>query len=73
MRAARLYTESFGQGAPILFLHGGLVFFDNAFPKQLEYFASYRMVIGIDERRHGHSPDGPRPCPTSAWPMTQRP
>jgi pimeloyl-ACP methyl ester carboxylesterase len=59
VRGAKLYTETFGHGAPIVFLHGGLMFFDNAFAQQLEYFASYRMVIGIDQRGHGHSPDGP--------------
>jgi pimeloyl-ACP methyl ester carboxylesterase len=59
IRGARLYTQTLGQGPPILFLHGGLLFFDNNFAKQRDYFASYRTVIGIDQRGHGHSPDGP--------------
>src|ERR1700730_9299673 len=59
VRGAKLYTQTYGHGAPILFLHGGTVFFDNSFGKQRDYFTSYRTVIGIDQRGHGHSPDGP--------------
>ena len=59
VRGAKLYTQTYGHGAPIVFLHGGTVFFDNSFAKQRDYFASYRTVIGIDQRGHGHSPDGP--------------
>jgi pimeloyl-ACP methyl ester carboxylesterase len=59
VNGARLYVETFGQGTPILFLHGGLMFFDNAYAKQRDYFAAHHLVIGIDQRGHGHSPDGP--------------
>jgi pimeloyl-ACP methyl ester carboxylesterase len=55
---AKLYTETLGHGPPLLFLHGGMLFFDNNFAKQRDYFAAYRTVIGIDQRGHGHSPDG---------------
>jgi pimeloyl-ACP methyl ester carboxylesterase len=57
VRGAYLYTQTFGTGAPILFLHGGLHHFDNTFAAQRETFASYRRVIGVDQRGHGHSPD----------------
>lgn len=59
VNGAKLYTESFGQGPPVLFLHGGMMFFDNAFAKQRDYFAAHHRIIGIDQRGHGHSPDGP--------------
>ena len=59
IHGAKLHTETFGHGPPILFLHGGMLFFDNNFAKQRDYFAAYRTVIGIDQRGHGHSPDGP--------------
>jgi pimeloyl-ACP methyl ester carboxylesterase len=59
VNGAKLYVESVGHGAPILFLHGGLSFFDNAYAKQRDYFAEHHRVIGIDQRGHGHSPDGP--------------
>lgn len=59
VNGARLYVESVGQGTPMLFLHGGLMFFDTAYAKQRNYFAAHHRVIGIDQRGHGHSLDGP--------------
>jgi pimeloyl-ACP methyl ester carboxylesterase len=59
VNGARLYVESVGQGTPMLFLHGGLMFFDNAYAKQRDYFSAHHLVVGIDQRGHGHSPDGP--------------
>jgi len=61
VRGVRLYTEVFGSGAPVLFLHGGLHNFDNSFGPQREYFSSFRKVIGVDQRGHGHSPDNAQP------------
>jgi pimeloyl-ACP methyl ester carboxylesterase len=61
VRGARLYTQIFGSGAPVVFLHGGLSHFDNAFAQQRAYFAAFRQVIGIDQRGHGHSPDTDEP------------
>lgn len=57
VNGARLYVEILGKGPPILFLHGGLLFFDSNFRNQRDYFATFRTVIGIDQRGHGHSPD----------------
>jgi len=59
VRGANLYTQIYGRGPPIVFLHGGMAFFDNSFAKQRDYFATYRTVVGIDQRGYGHSPDGP--------------
>ena len=59
VRGAKLYTQIYGHGPPIVFLHGGMVFFDNSFARQRDYFSAFRTVIGIDQRGHGHSPDGP--------------
>ena len=59
VRGAKLYVKRFGRCAPIVFLHGGMTFFDNTFAKQRDYFVAGRTVIGIDQRGHGHSPDGP--------------
>jgi pimeloyl-ACP methyl ester carboxylesterase len=59
VNGARLYVESMSHGPPILFLHGGLMSFDNAYAQQRGYFAAKHQVIGIDQRGHGHSPDGP--------------
>jgi pimeloyl-ACP methyl ester carboxylesterase len=57
VRGARLYVQTFGDGAPILFLHGGLSSFDGSFAQQRDFFAAFRRVIGVDQRGHGHSPD----------------
>jgi pimeloyl-ACP methyl ester carboxylesterase len=59
VRGAKLYVETLGHGPPMLFLHGGMNFFAINFAKQRDYFAAYRTVIGVDQRGHGHSPDGP--------------
>ena len=59
VRGAKLSTEISGHGLPVVFLHGGMMFFDNSFDKQRDYFSTFRTVIGIDQRGHGHSPDGP--------------
>ena len=59
VRGAKLYTQIYGRGRPIVFLHGGMAFFDNSFARQRDYFSTFRTVIGIDQRGHGHSPDGP--------------
>lgn len=59
VRGAKLYVQMFGHGPPLLFLHGGMNFFDNNFARQRDYFAAYRTVVGIDQRGRGRSPDGP--------------
>jgi pimeloyl-ACP methyl ester carboxylesterase len=61
VRGSRIYVETFGSGVPLLFLHGGLHYFDNSFAAQREYFAAFRKVIGVDRPGHGHSPDNGRP------------
>jgi pimeloyl-ACP methyl ester carboxylesterase len=57
VNGVQLYAEMSGSGSPILFLHGGLSDFDESFAAQKAYFASFRTVIGVDQRGHGHSPD----------------
>ena len=61
VRGARLYVQTFGSGAPILFLHGGMHHFDDTFARQRDFFAASRRVIGVDQRGHGHSPDTDAP------------
>ncbi len=57
--ATRVWVETFGHGPPILFLHGAMMCFDNAFASQRDYFDADHTVIGVDQRGQGHSPDGP--------------
>jgi pimeloyl-ACP methyl ester carboxylesterase len=49
VRGAKLYTQVYGHGQPIVFLHGGMAFFDSSFANQRDYFATYRTVVGIDQ------------------------
>src|SRR2546429_6683429 len=37
---AKLYTQTFGHGPPVVFLHGGMLFFDNNFAKRSEEHTS---------------------------------
>lgn len=52
---AELYVARFGQGAPVLLLHGGLA---NAayWGHQIPALAERRAVIALDTRGHGRSP-----------------
>ena len=61
VNGVKLFAEINGTGPPILFLHGGLNFFDSAFASQKSYFSAFRTVIGVDQRGHGHSPDNDQP------------
>jgi pimeloyl-ACP methyl ester carboxylesterase len=61
VHGTKLYVEVLGSGPPIVFLHGGLSFFDRSFTYQKAYFATFRTVIGIDQSGHGHSPDYAQP------------
>lgn len=59
VRGKKLYVEKLGSGPPVVFLHGGMSFFDNTFQQQRAAFAAGHTVIGIDQAGHGHSPDVP--------------
>jgi len=55
-RGINLYYEVYGQGSPLLFIHGNggsLASFSNNIP----YFAHYYKVIAVDSRAHGKSVD----------------
>jgi pimeloyl-ACP methyl ester carboxylesterase len=61
VHGSRLYVQVSGSGRPVVFLHGGLHYFDNSFAKQRDEFSRSHTVIGIDQRGHGRSPDDDRP------------
>jgi pimeloyl-ACP methyl ester carboxylesterase len=55
-RGIKLYYEVYGQGSPLLFIHGNggsLANFSNNIP----YFSQYYKVIAVDSRAHGKSVD----------------
>jgi|GEM_PF-169815 len=50
----KLYYETYGQGAPLLLLHGNGESI-NSFRYQIAELARYYQVIAVDTRDHGHS------------------
>jgi pimeloyl-ACP methyl ester carboxylesterase len=56
IRGFKMYTEVYGQGQPLLFIHGngGAI---NNFTKNIPYFSTKYKVIIADSRAHGKSAD----------------
>jgi pimeloyl-ACP methyl ester carboxylesterase len=56
VRGVRLYCETYGQGPPLLLIHGNG---DNigAWAQNIPYFAKHYRVIAVDSRAHGQSVD----------------
>ncbi|UOQ96547.1 alpha/beta hydrolase [Hymenobacter sp. 5317J-9] len=56
VRGVKLYYETYGQGPPLLLIHGNG---DNisAFAKNIPYLAQRYRVIAVDSRAHGKSVD----------------
>jgi pimeloyl-ACP methyl ester carboxylesterase len=57
----KLYYEIRGAGDPILLLHGGGGSSERSWPKEYDALARDFMVIKVDGRGHGRSPDGAGP------------
>jgi pimeloyl-ACP methyl ester carboxylesterase len=56
IRGFKMYVETYGQGKPVLFIHGngGSI---NGFTKQIPYFSKKYKVIAADSRAQGKSAD----------------
>ena len=55
-----LYYQSYGNGFPLVLLHGNGGD-SNYFAQQVPYFSRFRRVIALDTRGHGKSPRGTAP------------
>ena len=55
-----LYVETYGTGAPLVLLHGGMLSIDLDFGALLPGLAETRTVVGIELQGHGRSPDSER-------------
>ena len=55
-RGFKLYYETYGQGEPLLLLHGNGGSIENM-ANQIPFFSKYYKVIAIDTRGHGKSKD----------------
>lgn len=56
IRGIKMYVEIYGQGTPLLFIHGNGGSINN-FTKQIPYFSQKYKVIVADSRAHGKSID----------------
>src|ERR1700756_2659358 len=56
VRGIKMYAETYGQGKPLLLIHGngGSI---EAFSKTIPYFSKKYKVIAVDSRAHGKSVD----------------
>ncbi len=57
----RLYVETYGQGAPLVLLHGGMLSIDLDFATLVPDLARTRTVVGIELQGHGRTADTDRP------------
>ena len=55
VNGTRLFYAQFGQGEPVLLLHGGMGN-SNYFAYQIEALAKDHLVVAVDTRGHGRSP-----------------
>jgi pimeloyl-ACP methyl ester carboxylesterase len=60
VNGVRLYYETYGRGAPVLVLHGGLGSIEGM-AYQIRALASSHFVIALDSRGHGRSTDSDEP------------
>lgn len=56
----KLYVETYGQGRPLLLLHGNDQSI-SAMERQIAYFSERFMVVAVDSRGHGNSELGQAP------------
>ena len=57
----RMYYEVYGQGRPLVLLHGGASTVQASFGRQLADFSRDHLVIAPEQRGHGHTGDVPGP------------
>src|ERR1700743_544891 len=57
VRGIKMYTEVYGEGKPLLMIHGngGSM---RAFSQTIPYFSKKYKVIAVDSRAHGKTVDG---------------
>jgi pimeloyl-ACP methyl ester carboxylesterase len=60
INSIRIYYEIYGQGAPVLVLHGGAGSIEDMH-NQIRALAATRLVIAVDSRGHGRSTDADAP------------
>jgi pimeloyl-ACP methyl ester carboxylesterase len=59
LRHLRMYYEVYGQGRPLVLLHGGASTIQASFGRQLADFSRDHLVIAPEQRGHGHTGNVP--------------
>lgn len=57
----KMYYEIYGEGEPLVLLHGAYMTIDLNFGKMIPALAGDRQVIAIEQQGHGHTTDIDRP------------
>lgn len=57
----RMYYEIYGEGKPLILLHGGGSTIQTTFEKVIPHFAKSRKVIGVELQAHGRTGDRDKP------------
>src|SRR5207302_4269876 len=60
INSIRLYYEIYGQGEPLVLVHGGLTTIGEM-QGWVQALAKTRRVIAVEMQGHGHTPDTDRP------------
>jgi pimeloyl-ACP methyl ester carboxylesterase len=58
---AKIYYEVYGEGPPLLLLHGGLYGYISEFSRQIPVLSQHFKVIAVATRGHGRSEIGSKP------------
>ena len=61
VQGLRLYYEIYGEGRPLVLIHGGGSTIHTTFGNILPFFADHRKVIAFELQAHGHTEDRPTP------------
>jgi pimeloyl-ACP methyl ester carboxylesterase len=62
----RMYYELYGEGSPLMLLHGGMLTIDLNFAGLIPTLAAKHLVIGVEMQGHGRTADIDRPVTPAA-------
>src|SRR5436190_21441624 len=53
----KMYYEIYGQGKPLVLIHGGGSTIETTFGRIIPLLAKHRQIIGVELQAHGHTND----------------
>jgi pimeloyl-ACP methyl ester carboxylesterase len=66
VNGVHMYVEQYGQGTPLVLLHGGMLTIDLNFASLIPTLATRHTVIGVELQGHGRTADTGRPITPAA-------